>query len=249
VPREKPTIEPEAEPAPATDTTRVTKKRPEWEAPTAVLGPGATPSAPTARGRRTERALLEAGRTIIARDGYGAAKIADIASLAGTAMGSFYTYFEGKEKLLVALAVDFQHDIRKRFAAVSTVRRGIEEIMRDLVACYWDAYVAHAPVLAGIHQAAAMSPEVAATWRSLRADSRRQLTASIELMQAHGQGMGIDPDATSSALCAMMDGFCRTWIVGGGESDRDTIDRQVAIETLAAIWYRTVAFRAEGEGR
>lgn len=239
----------ETDVTPARDETRVTKKRPEWSMPSPVLGPGAVPSAPTARGRRTERALLEAGRVIIARDGYAAAKIADIAALAGAAMGSFYTYFEGKEKLLVALAVDFKHELGRRFSSVETKRRALEDVMRDLVACYWDAYVAHAPVLAGIHQAAATSPEVAATWRGLRADSRRQLAASIEYMQARGQGLGVEPDAASSALCAMMDGFCRTWIVGGGEADRETIERDVAIETLTAIWYRTVAYRSEGEAR
>jgi AcrR family transcriptional regulator len=246
--REKQTI-PDSDEAAARDTTRVTKKRPEWSMPSPDLGPGAVPHAPTARGRRTERALLEAARFIIARDGYATAKIADIAALAGTAMGSFYTYFAGKENLLVALAVDFKHDIGRRFAAIDTKRPGLEELMRELVACYWDAYVAHAPVLAGIQQAAATSHEVSETWRGLRADSRRQLTASIVFMQSRGHGLGIDPDAASSALCAMMDGFCRTWIVGGGEVDRETIERSVAVDTLAAIWYRTVAFRTEGEAR
>jgi AcrR family transcriptional regulator len=237
-----------AEDAPR-DTTRVTKKRPEWAVTAPEFGPGAEPHAPTARGRRTERALLDAGRVVIARDGYAAAKIADIASLAGAAMGSFYTYFGGKEHLLVALAVDFKHDVGRRFASIEVKNRVLPELMRDLVACYWDAYVANAPVLAGIHQAAATSREVADTWRGLRADSRRQLTESIEFMQARGHGLGVDADAASSALCAMMDGFCRTWIVGGGEVDRETIERDVAIDTLTAIWYRTVAFRAEGEIR
>lgn len=241
--------QPSAEPEAPRDTTRVTKRPTGFSMPAPDLGPGAEPSARTARGRRTERALLDAARVVIARDGYATAKIADIAALAGTAMGSFYTYFDGKEHLLVALAVDFKHDVGHRFAAIETKGRALLDVMRDAVSSYWDAYVAHAPVLAGIHQAAATSREVAETWRGLRADSRRQLTASIEFMQSRGQGLGIDPDAASSALCAMMDGFCRTWIVGGGEVDRDTIDREVAVETLTAIWYRTVAFRGEGDAR
>ena len=134
-----------AEEAPR-DTTRVTKKRPEWAVTAPEFGPGAEPHAPTARGRRTERALLDAGRVVIARDGYAAAKIADIASLAGAAMGSFYTYFGGKEHLLVALAVDFKHDVGRRFASIEVKNRVLPELMRDLVACYWDAYVANGQV-------------------------------------------------------------------------------------------------------
>ncbi|HEY9682605.1 MAG TPA: TetR/AcrR family transcriptional regulator [Oculatellaceae cyanobacterium] len=51
--------------------------------------------------------ILTAGRTILLRDGYGAAKMSDIAAEAGVAPGTLYLYFESKEALASAIGEDF----------------------------------------------------------------------------------------------------------------------------------------------
>ena len=52
-------------------------------------------------------AILAAGRSILLRDGYGAAKMSDIAAEAGVAPGTLYLYFESKEALASAIGEDF----------------------------------------------------------------------------------------------------------------------------------------------
>ena len=61
------------------------------------------PGAKTARGLATQAALLHAAQEVFERDGFLDARIADIAATARTATGSFYTYFNGKEEIFLAV--------------------------------------------------------------------------------------------------------------------------------------------------
>jgi AcrR family transcriptional regulator len=59
--------------------------------------------AKTARGAATQIALVHAARKIFERDGFLDARITDITATARTATGSFYTYFNGKEEIFLAV--------------------------------------------------------------------------------------------------------------------------------------------------
>ncbi|MFT3864178.1 MAG: TetR family transcriptional regulator [Solirubrobacterales bacterium] len=62
------------------------------------------PSAPiTPRGLATQAALVRAARGVFERDGFLDARIADIAKEAGSATGSFYSYFQSKEAIFGAV--------------------------------------------------------------------------------------------------------------------------------------------------
>jgi len=72
----------------------------------------------TARGRRTLRALLDAAAEEFGERGYYEAGIARIAARAGTAIGSFYTYFESKEAIFRALVADMSRQVRETVTPV-----------------------------------------------------------------------------------------------------------------------------------
>jgi AcrR family transcriptional regulator len=55
------------------------------------------------RTEATRRALLDAARRILARDGFEAARIEDIAGATGHTRGAFYAHFNSKEDLFFAL--------------------------------------------------------------------------------------------------------------------------------------------------
>jgi len=61
-------------------------------------------------------AILSAGRNILLRDGYSAAKMSDIASEAGVAPGTLYLYFQSKEALASAIGEDFFGRLGEHFA-------------------------------------------------------------------------------------------------------------------------------------
>src|ERR1700685_1196729 len=63
----------------------------------------AAPSRQHARTQATRRRLLEAAEKIFARDGFEAARLEDIAALAGYTRGAFYANFQSKEDIFFAL--------------------------------------------------------------------------------------------------------------------------------------------------
>jgi len=62
--------------------------------------------------------LLAAAEKIFARDGFEAARLADIAALAGYTRGAFYAHFKSKEDIFFALLEDW---IGRRIAEVNAV--------------------------------------------------------------------------------------------------------------------------------
>jgi AcrR family transcriptional regulator len=60
----------------------------------------------TERGRRTQRAILDAAAAEFGDKGFHDSSIVSITQRAGVALGSFYTYFESKDALFRALVAD-----------------------------------------------------------------------------------------------------------------------------------------------
>ncbi|WP_338240802.1 TetR/AcrR family transcriptional regulator [Aurantiacibacter hainanensis] len=70
------------------------------------------PKAPrTARGRQTLRKLLDAAAKEFGEKGFHEASISGITRRAGTALGSFYTYFDSKDELFRALVKDMSGQV------------------------------------------------------------------------------------------------------------------------------------------
>lgn len=72
--------------------------------------PGKEPR--TERGRRTLRKLLDAAAAEFGEKGFHEASISGITRRAGTALGSFYTYFDSKDELFRALVSDLSTMVR-----------------------------------------------------------------------------------------------------------------------------------------
>ncbi len=77
--------------------------------------PGKSPR--TARGRETLRRLLDAAAKEFGERGFHEASISGITRRAGTALGSFYTYFDSKDAIFSALVGDMSRAVAKAAAA------------------------------------------------------------------------------------------------------------------------------------
>lgn len=96
--------------------------------PTALAAsPGKEPR--TARGRETLRKLLDAAAKEFADLGFHAASISGITRRAGTALGSFYTYFDSKEAIFSALVRDMSQSVARTAAAA--IPEGVSGIERE----------------------------------------------------------------------------------------------------------------------
>jgi AcrR family transcriptional regulator len=90
----------------------------------APAGAKATPRAKRSLSRQeartaaTQQRLLAAAETVFARDGFEAARLEDIAALAGYTRGAFYAHFEGKEDIFFALLEQW---VAERIAEVNAV--------------------------------------------------------------------------------------------------------------------------------
>ena len=98
-----------------------------------AASPGKEPR--TARGRETLRKLLDAAAKEFADLGFHAASISGITRRAGTALGSFYTYFDSKEAIFSALVKDMSESVaREAAAAMSADATGIAREREALTA-------------------------------------------------------------------------------------------------------------------
>lgn len=88
----------------------------------------------TARGRRTREKLLRAAELEFGEKGFHEGSISGIALRSGTALGSFYTYFESKEEIFKALVMFMSERTRRWIAGrvadapdrLSAERKGLE---------------------------------------------------------------------------------------------------------------------------
>lgn len=84
------------------------------EGPSAA-SPGKQPR--TARGRETLRRLLDAAAQEFGERGFHEASISGITRRAGTALGSFYTYFDSKDAIFSALVRDMSQSVARAAGA------------------------------------------------------------------------------------------------------------------------------------
>ncbi len=58
------------------------------------------------RALRTRQSILDAGRTLLADNDFGAVTIADITNLADVALGSFYNHFESRDDMIETIVAE-----------------------------------------------------------------------------------------------------------------------------------------------
>jgi len=99
----------------------------ELQAPLSAREPEGDDKAPrTARGRRTQAAILDAAEAEFGEKGFHDASISGITRRAGVALGSFYTYFDSKDAVFRALVRHMSDRVRDHVApAIRAAAPGI----------------------------------------------------------------------------------------------------------------------------
>lgn len=88
----------------------------------------------TDRGRRTLRKLLDAAELEFGEKGFHDSSITGITARAGTALGSFYTYFDSKNEIFRALVKDLSDRVRIHAATQLSLTSAIEAEQSALIA-------------------------------------------------------------------------------------------------------------------
>lgn len=189
----------------------------------------------TPRAQRTRAALMTAGRSIFERDGFHKARITDIAEEAGVAHGTFYTYFDSKETILLAIVDELLDSLFNQSRArqseeatdLSPYAR-LERTNRDYLSLYRD----NGRIIAIWEDLAAYNEEAARRRDAGQREFMERSERQIRRLQAEGGAdPNLDPEYASAALTGMVHRFAYNWFGAGGEYDLDK-----AVHNLTRLW-------------
>lgn len=185
------------------------------------------------RRRNTRDRLTRSARVVFERDGFLNARITDIAAEARVGHGTFYTHFESKEEIFIAVLEPVVNEL----LAATKVQRQPEE--NPVVALgranqrYLEAYYANEQIFLLWEQVAAFVDEIGQLlerWRLVFVDRAQR---SIRRFQSEGLAdTRLDPLYTAHALTGMVRQFALT------SSSRmiSTVSLDLAVTTLTLAW-------------
>ncbi|KAA1422631.1 TetR/AcrR family transcriptional regulator [Mumia zhuanghuii] len=192
----------------------------------------------TARGARTRAALLVGARTVFERDGFTDARIADIASEAGCATGSFYTYFTSKEEILAAVLYDAQHDVMRPTLDVDAPDPFVA--LAEGHRRYFENYASNARLMLVLEEIAALDP----TFRDVRrrrgeALARRTAEVIAALQERGVADPELDPYPTARALDGLVSHLAYYAFVLGEDMSVDEL-----VATTNRIWRNALTLKS-----
>jgi AcrR family transcriptional regulator len=155
-----------------------------------VSGTGQPREPRTERGRRTQRAILDAAAAEFGEKGFHESSIVSITIRAGVALGSFYTYFESKEALFKALVADMSGRVRDHVAPVLVEHSGgAVEAEGAALKAFLDFARAHKEIYRIIDEAEFVAPE---DWRLHYVTTATRILERLQAAHAAGE-LGTEP--------------------------------------------------------
>lgn len=156
----------------------------------AIAAEGPVREPRTERGRRTQRAILDAAAAEFGEKGFHESSIVSITIRAGVALGSFYTYFESKEALFKALVQDMSGRVRDHVAPVLQQHQGSAvEGEGAALAAFLGFAREHKEIYRIIDEAEFVAPE---DWRKHYASTAARILERLQAARAAGE-LGVEP--------------------------------------------------------
>jgi AcrR family transcriptional regulator len=204
------------------------------------------------RAARTRAALLEGARTVFQRDGYVEARIVDIAAEAGVATGSFYTHFNSKEEILLAVFGAVADEMMAMHVPAEGGPAPIDSYAdpwQRLEAgnrSYLTTYQSNAALLGLMEEVAAVNPAVRDA-RQARVESFARGSARW-IRELQGLGLAdpeLDPLLTAHLLSNMVTRSAYLTFAAGLLD----VDLETLLATVTRIWANALRLDAPGSPR
>ena len=197
---------------------------------TEAMKPRELPTTP--RGLRTRARLVDAARVVFERDGFLDARLVDITSEAGISAGSFYTYFDSKEEVFLAVLADVEQEMLH--PGVGDVPDGDDPVatIRAANRAYLESYQRFAGFMGLLEQVAGIDEGFRERRRQRgQAFVQRNARSIAELQERGVAGSDIDPLLASTFLSGMVSRAAYSRFVMGEDW---TIDEMV--DVLTRLW-------------
>jgi AcrR family transcriptional regulator len=174
---------------------------------------------------------VTAARTVFERDGFLDARLVDITAEAGTAAGSFYTYFDSKEEIFRAVLEEVEEEMlhpQVHEIDASDPIAAIEASNR----AYLESYLRNAKLMRLLEQVATIDDDFREL-RKRRSDAfMRRNARAIQDLQARGLAdPTLNPLLAAGALSGMVSRAAYTNWVLGEDWDFDELAK-----TLTQLW-------------
>lgn len=196
------------------------------------------------KSKRTRAALIAAARVVIGRDGFQNAKIADIASAAGKAVGVFYSYFPNKYEIFEAMINEFIETMANAKPDPLEFGGDAYAILEADVTAFWMASKEYRADMSGLLEVALVDARMMDVWRALRSRGISRFEKSIRRRREVGFCEVLDPSVAASALMGLIEFACFNWQAGKLDFPGSVINDRHAIETLVAIIASTLELKS-----
>lgn len=190
---------------------------------------------PSARRERTAARIRDAAREAFAELGWNATRVEDIVGRAGVSHGTFYTYYDNKTAVVVALVGGLQGELQ-RLVDDPWEAEDVRGAIRRVVAGLLDLYEREAVVLRTWLQAARDERELGERYRLTRERFVERVSQNVAAVAAAG-GRDAGRDAgqfaltVAAALVAMVEHLFYSWLVMGEPHRREDV-----LEAVLLIW-------------
>lgn len=115
---------------------------------------------PTARGRATRQALLDAAEEVFGEVSFDRASVAEITRRAGVAQGTFYVYFADKKAAFTELVRHLNHTLRTTIATSVAGLTDRREIERTGFRTFFDYVRDHRALYLIVREAEFVDPDI-----------------------------------------------------------------------------------------
>ena len=143
----------------------------------------------TERGRRTQRAILDAAAAEFGEKGFHESSIVSITIRAEVALGSFYTYFESKEALFKALVADMSGRVRDHVAPALQGQQNALEAEGAALEAFLDFARRHKEIYRIIDEAEFVAPE---DWRAHYLNTAARILERLQAARTKGE-LAVEP--------------------------------------------------------
>jgi AcrR family transcriptional regulator len=193
------------------------------------------------RARRTYAKLTAAARVVFEDRGFLEARIADIAKQAAVAHGTFYTYFDSKEEIFLAVAQESVQDILSRGLPETPSDADPVASIRAAASSIVSGYQDHVGILESLSVVASFDERAKGLREHLTSELISQADRVIRGYQRAGVApKNLDRAALATALGAMAESFPHVSLVRHKSLSRDQV-----VDTLTYIWVKSLGIESK----
>lgn len=193
----------------------------------------------TPKGRKTRENILNAARKVIARHGYVAMRVGDVAAEAGLSLGAFYRYFENKDDMFSHLIADIHEEL---FMASRAVDHDLSTkplaALREANFGYLKHYYDNRDIMRALFEAVTVDKRYREIWWRMR---ERHVSRFVHALNNTRSILGNDANSArvrAEAMVSMTEQSAYCWYAQEGLNAK-TVTLELAAETVATIWFRT----------